>query len=75
LRDKIWHYIGKRFDDDGVLVDSEEIYLAFHYPVELIEEELESFASIHDLEGISIEWEGYDATRFRRIAKEFEVSH
>lgn len=63
MREKIWSYISNRFDYDGVLVDADEVYLVYRkdfdngVPTELIDEVLESFVSIHDLTGITIEWE------------------
>jgi hypothetical protein len=81
MHNKIWSYISNRFDYDGVLVDTDEVYLVYRkefdngVPTELIDEVLESFADIHDLTGITIEWEGYDATRYQGTRTSSQVSH
>lgn len=62
MRNKIWTYINARFEIDGVLVDADEVYMVYRhkfdsgeYPLELIDEVIKDFASIHNLEGIKIE--------------------
>lgn len=64
LRNKIYSYINDRFDDEGVLVDADEVYEAFRIefdngvPVELIDEVMEGFIRTHNLSNIQIKYEG-----------------
>ena len=64
MENKIWCYISNRYENDGILVDADEVYEAFAvefdngYPVEKIDEVMEDFASCSDLTGIKIEYEG-----------------
>jgi len=65
MKEKLFDYINKRFDDDGVLPSEDEIYQAFAISfdngisTELINEVMFSFMSIHDLSNITIKWEGH----------------
>jgi beta-phosphoglucomutase-like phosphatase (HAD superfamily) len=64
MRDKIFYYISNRFDEDGVLVDADEIYEAFAVEfdngvsLDLIDEVMERFIFTHNLANIQISWEG-----------------
>ena len=64
FEEQLFSYVSKRFDDEGVLVAADDVYEAFqlqfdnHYPVDLIDNVIQNFASIHDLNGITIEYEG-----------------
>ena len=76
MKNKIWSYVNARFEHDGVLVDADEVYLIYQrefdngVPVEIIDEVIRSFASIHDLTDIQIEYEGVlDGTRTKRVAE------
>lgn len=80
MRNKIWAYVNARYEHDGVLVDADEVYLIYQRefdngtPVELIDEVIQSFASIHELSGIKIEYEGeLNGTCVKRVAKSLEV--
>lgn len=64
MKNKLFEYINDRFDNDGVLVDGDEVYEAFKtdfdngQPVELIDEVMSNFIKIHDLTNVLILWEG-----------------
>ncbi len=64
LQSEIYSYINSRYENDGVLVDADEVYEAFQVefdngiPIELIDEVMDDFTSIHSLENIQINWEG-----------------
>ncbi|MFE8704101.1 hypothetical protein ACFYKX_26390 [Cytobacillus sp. FJAT-54145] len=64
MRDKIWSYVNNRFEDDWVLVDADEVYEAFAVyfdnglDVGIIDEVIRSFAAIHDLSNVDIQYEG-----------------
>lgn len=64
MRDQIWAYISSRYENDGVLVDCDEVYEAYQVEFDngrssdLIDEVMERFVSCSDLTGIEIEWEG-----------------
>ncbi|MGD6898645.1 hypothetical protein [Bacillus infantis] len=64
MPDKIFYYISNRFDEDGVLVDADEIYEAFAVEfdngvsLDLVDEVMEGFIRCHDLTGIEIQYEG-----------------
>lgn len=64
LRNFIWAYINDRYENDGVLVDADEVYtkfqLEFDYGADLnmIDSVMEGFIRTHDLSGITILWEG-----------------
>lgn len=82
MQAKIWNYINRRYDEDGVLVDADEVYLAFQVDFDngvssdLIDEVMESFESCHDLTGIKIQYEGElsHVIRNRRISKVSKIS-
>lgn len=64
MENKIWSYISNRYENDGVLVDADEVYEAFAiefdngYPVDAIDDVMEDFIRCSDLTGIKIEYEG-----------------
>lgn len=64
LRSKLFSYINNRLEEDHVLVDADEVYQAFAiqfdngYPVEVIDEVIKDVASVSDLTGIQIQYEG-----------------
>lgn len=64
MRDLIWSYVSNRYENDGVLVDADEVYAAFQMQFDngadvwSIDEVIEDFASCSDLTGIKIEYEG-----------------
>jgi hypothetical protein len=64
LKNKLFDYINDRFDNDGVLVDADEVYEAFQIEfdngqsVELIDHVMLGFISTHNLANIRINWEG-----------------
>lgn len=77
MRDQIWSYISNRYENDGVLVNADEVYMAFQiefdnfYSSDEIDDVMEDFISCSDLSGIKIEWEGEInevRTRIGRIA-------
>lgn len=65
LEDKIWEYISSRVDNDNVFPHDDEIYTEFsfyfealQYDPNIINEMVKRFASITDLSGVKMEWEG-----------------
>ncbi|MFT8319301.1 MAG: hypothetical protein ABF649_00530 [Bacillus sp. (in: firmicutes)] len=64
LQSEIFSYINARYENDGVLVDADEVYESFQtdfdngVPITLIDEVMEDFLSIHSIENIQIKWEG-----------------
>lgn len=64
MRNKIWAYISNRYENDGVLVDSDEVYTAYQldfdngHSSDEIDEVMEDFVGCSDLTGVTIEWEG-----------------
>ena len=63
--DKIWFYISDRIETDNTFPGEDEIYEAFKdyfeiigYKWEVAENEVRKYASISELNGIKIEWEG-----------------
>lgn len=64
MHNKIWSYINRRFENDGILVHGDEVYEAYrlHFDngvsTNLIDEVMEEFISCHDLTGILICYEG-----------------
>lgn len=64
LRNYLWAYINDRYENDGVLPDADEIYekfqLEFDNGADLnwIESVMEGFTRTHDLNGITVLWEG-----------------
>ena len=64
LKNFIYAYINKRYDDDGILPDADEIYEKFKLeldngaPMEWIDEQMYNFTRTHDLSGITVLWEG-----------------
>ena len=63
VRNQIWAYISGRYENDGVLVDCDEVYETYQvefdcgYPSDLIDEIMEGFIGCSDLSGIKIEYE------------------
>ncbi|WP_394139618.1 hypothetical protein [Cytobacillus oceanisediminis] len=64
LKNFIYAYISKRFDDDGILPDADEIYEKFQLEfdhgadINMIDSVMEGFTRTHDLSGITVLWEG-----------------
>ncbi|MBU8770288.1 hypothetical protein [Cytobacillus oceanisediminis] len=64
LKNFIYAYICKRYDDDGILPDADEIYEKFKLeldngaPMEWIDEQMYNFTRHHDLSEITVLWEG-----------------
>jgi hypothetical protein len=64
LKDFIWSYINARYDEDGVIPHSDEIYEKFQVKFDngadlhLIDETIYNFAQLHDLTDVEIKWEG-----------------
>lgn len=67
MKNKLYDYVNDRYEHDGVLPDADELYTAFQVDfdsgvsVDVIDDVLASFARIHDMTGIFVEWEGYSA--------------
>lgn len=64
LKNMIQQYINDRYENDGVLPDADEIYekfqLEFDNGADLgwIDSAVYNFTRCHDLEGITVLWEG-----------------
>jgi hypothetical protein len=64
LKNAIWQYVNDRFDNDGVLVDADDVYEKFQLEfdtgakLEWIDEIIYGFTRCHDLAGIDIQYEG-----------------
>lgn len=64
MRNKIWAYISNRYENDGVLVDVDEVYTAYQvqfdngFSSDVIDDVMEDFIGCSDLSGIAIEREG-----------------
>jgi hypothetical protein len=64
LKNYIWQYVNDRYENDGVLVDADEVYKKFELEftigakLEWIDEVVYNFSRCNDLTGIDIQYEG-----------------
>lgn len=64
FKEKLFSYFCRMYDDHGVIPHEDEVYKKFqlHFDngesFDVAEEEMQSFARIHDLNGVKIKWEG-----------------
>jgi hypothetical protein len=82
LAEQIWFYIGRRVDNDNILPDEDEIYTKFQKSFEIhgvnpdvIAETVQSYASVSELTGVEIKWEGeLHGVSHRRALPESDIS-